>query len=268
MVDCDLLKRLLQMNEGPKLEFKLQCALSGPDMNKIRDELIKDILALTNTIGQRIDDPAYLIIGAGDELKADGTRDRKDVRSYKYSSQRFLQIVNNACDPRLQELIYEEIELEENFYGVIVLPPSPYIHALTRDLNTPKGTWRKNSIIIRRGDETTLATREEIRLMEEQKKLLTHTLGVAFPEPQLVRWGPKDNRPAGISINSAKGLFVPWEELKDEIEKKLLIQIRIIPSDSKVILNDFHGRRDWIVKFVSSEGKELGDIWFGVDPLN
>jgi predicted HTH transcriptional regulator len=222
MVDRDLLKQLLQMEEGPKLEFKLQYALPGPSGNKIRDEFIKDILALTNTIGQRIDDPAYLIIGAGDELKADGTRDRKDVRSCRYSSQQFRQIVNNACDPRLQEIIYREIELEENFYGVIVLPPSPYIHALTRDLNTPKGTWRKNSIIIRKGDETVLVTREEIKLMEEQKKLLTHISGVTSPEPQLVRWGRKDDRPAGISINSAKGIFIPWEELKDEIEKNYL----------------------------------------------
>ena len=88
----------------------------------------------------------------------------------------------------------------------------------------------------------------------------------SIPSPQLVRWGPKDFLPAGITINRSDGKFIPWNELQEEIKKKLLVQVRIIPIGSNTILGDLYGRTDWIVKIVSKENVELGHIWFGVDP--
>lgn len=83
---------------------------------------------------------------------------------------------------------------------------------------------------------------------------------------ELVRWGPKDGLEAGITINSVKENFIPWEKLKKEIETKLLIQVRVVPAGSKVELGELFGRKDWIVKIISPEGEEIGHVWFGVDP--
>ena len=65
-----------------------------------------------------------------------------------------------------------------------------------------------------------------------------------LPQPQQTRWGPVDGRPAGISINSCTGPFIPWKELKGEVENILLRQVRLVPIGSTVILGDFRGRKD------------------------
>lgn len=86
---------------------------------------------------------------------------------------------------------------------------------------------------------------------------------------QLIRWGPNDDRPAGILINSRNGSFIPWNELKQEIEERLLNQVgKYIPVGCSVVLKDLYGRKDWIVRIISSSGKEVAGIWFGSDPNN
>ena len=95
-----------------------------------------------------------------------------------------------------------------------------------------------------------------------------------IPEPtaptlaQLTRWGPVDGKPAGICIDSCStGILIPWNELKGEIEEKLLNQAgRVIPHRCTVTLDDFHGKRDWLVRIIDPEGKAIGYVWFGPDP--
>ena len=65
----DTLRRLLMQDEGPTLEFKRLYDLSRrPDRDKTRDEVIKDILALTNSGGRTADDDAQLVIGADNDI--------------------------------------------------------------------------------------------------------------------------------------------------------------------------------------------------------
>lgn len=100
MLDEAGLKEILSLNEEqPNIEFKLKYVLSGQGKNKALDELAKDIIALTNTAGRSLKDYAYLIIGTGDKLKPDGSRDHDDVRQYSYDSKQFLQITNARCNP-------------------------------------------------------------------------------------------------------------------------------------------------------------------------
>lgn len=173
VISVDKLRELLSQNdEMPKVEFKLKYVLTGQGNNKIKDEVAKDIIALANTAGRNAGDYAYLIIGAGDELKADGTRDQEDVRQYGYGKKTFLNIVNARCVPRLPDLSYEVIKLDGNYYGVIVIPPSPHMHELIRDLDTPKGIWRKGSTLIRHGDEVAVASFSEMVLMRREKERL------------------------------------------------------------------------------------------------
>jgi hypothetical protein len=86
-------------------------------------------------------------------------------------------------------------------------------------------------------------------------------------EPQLVRWAPKDGMPPGITINSAQGTFIAWDALKEELEKKLFIQVKNIPVGSSAVLDELYGRKGWIVKIMSPDNQELGHVWAGVDPL-
>lgn len=169
-MDVKQLKELLsQREERPWFEFKLKYDLFGQGKGRILDEIAKDILSLANTTGRHAEDYAYLIIGAGNELSPDGSREYEDVRELGYSKGTFLDIVNARCHPQLSDLDYEEINLEGNYYGVITILPSPYVHALARNLDTPKGIWRENDILIRRGDEVAVASLEECELMKQQK---------------------------------------------------------------------------------------------------
>jgi AbiTii/Putative DNA-binding domain len=176
MLDKAGLNELLALNEElPKVEFKLKYVLSGQGKQKALDELAKDIIALANTAGRSLEDYAYLIIGAGDKLKSNGTRDYDDVRQYSYNTKTFLQIANARCNPPLSVLCYRQIELDSRHYGAVIIAPSPHMHTLIRDLDTPSGLWRKSSVLIRHGDEVAQASFDEMEAMKREKGRLSTT---------------------------------------------------------------------------------------------
>jgi hypothetical protein len=182
------LREILAKIEAPKVEFKLKYDLSkGSERDKRVNEIAKDILGLVNTAGRTADDYAYLVIGAGDKILSDGSRPHEPVASGAYNPKTLLDIVNARCTPEIPELLYREIELEGRQYGVIILPPSPHVHSLVRDLETPKSTWRKNSVILRSGEAHILASEDDIRLMRQQKQ--------AWSVPRLGKSGPRSHVP-------------------------------------------------------------------------
>ena len=105
--------------------------------------------------------------------------------------------------------------------------------------------------------------------IETEEEMRQYQLGpMPIAEPQKTRWGPADGKPTGISIiDSPEELFVGWEKLEPEIEGKLLCQLgRHIPVGCKLRVDEFHGRKCWLVRIVSPELKNVGYVWFGPDP--
>ncbi len=168
-VSAEELRGLLRQEEGLRLEFKKKYDLTGQEKGKRLDELAKDLLALLNTAGRHADDYAYLILGAGDELHDHWTRDYEPVPPGQYTQKQFLGVVNGRCIPDVLSIEYQEIELDGRQYGVVILPPSPHVHALARDLQTPKRVWPKHGVVMRSGEGTILASEDHIRVMREQK---------------------------------------------------------------------------------------------------
>jgi len=178
-MDAEKLRVLLRQREKPNLEFKLRYELSGQGLSRTQDEFAKDVVALANAVGRDARGHAHLVIGAGDELDSRGQRQREDVRKYGYTAERLLRIVNERCDPPLADLEYEEIEFEGTAYGVLTIPPTPQVLRLSRDLITPKGTWRKHSVLTRHGDQVEVAHPDEIvemiRQRDKWRNTITHT---------------------------------------------------------------------------------------------
>lgn len=81
---------------------------------------------------------------------------------------------------------------------------------------------------------------------------------------QKIRWGPVDGLPAGFKIRG--GSFIPWKRLAPEIEVKLLRQVLEVPPESKVVLLDFAGKPDWLVRILGADGSVIGGIWAGPNP--
>lgn len=139
MLTVDGLREYLSKKEVPNVEFKLRYTLSGQNKAKNLDEVAKDIIALTNSAGRSDDDYAYLIIGAGDKLSPDGSRDHDDVRQHQYNARAFLDIVNARCVPPLPNLEYDEVPVGGRFYGVMTIPPSQvYTPSLKKS-----GKWKR-----------------------------------------------------------------------------------------------------------------------------
>lgn len=162
MIDAKKLSALLIRKEDLTIEFKLKYKLDGQGKQQILDEIAKDIVSLVNSNTKRDQGSSFLIIGAGDKLRSDGSRERENV-SGQYSADQFLKIINERVSPPITKIEYAEIAANENIYGVIEIPFSPYLHQITRDLSTPHGLWRKGSIIVRHKDVSGIATPEEIK---------------------------------------------------------------------------------------------------------
>lgn len=172
MIDANKLSELLLRKESLVIEFKLKYNMSGQGKALILDEIAKDIVSLANSNSRRRNGSSFLIIGAGDKLSADGSRDKENVKGL-YSESVFRQIVNERITPSIAQFEYTEIEANNNIYGVIEIPFSPHLHKISRDLNTPNGIWRKGSTIVRHNDAIGVATDEEIDEIKSSKANLS-----------------------------------------------------------------------------------------------
>lgn len=165
-MEKDFLTGILLRDEDERTEFKLAYHV---ETDKLKNEVAKDLVSLANATGRNSEDYAYLVIGAGNGRDVNGKRPAQDVRGSKYSARNFLDIVNSRCTPPLR-LRYEVVEIDGMAYGVITILPSPEIHYLVRDLDTPKGFWRKHSVLTRVGDQVELALPQELLKMEREKQ--------------------------------------------------------------------------------------------------
>ncbi len=85
------------------------------------------------------------------------------------------------------------------------------------------------------------------------------------PQPMLVRWGPTAGYVAGICVSNCDN-FVAWQELKIEIETRLLPQVARVYTGSTVRLSQIAGKNDWVVEVIDQSGVVYANVWFGPDP--
>jgi hypothetical protein len=98
-LNSEKLKQLLRQNEGATLEFKREWYrlddADGEAKKRQKDELIKDVLSLVNGNASVAGEEAHLVIGADDELNADGIRELHDV-SVPITADDILKIVTKV----------------------------------------------------------------------------------------------------------------------------------------------------------------------------
>jgi hypothetical protein len=174
-MNTEQLKELLRKPEGLKFDFKQKLSMVDSSDNsmkaKFQDEFVRDILALVNGNIGTAGETAYLIVGAEDKLKSDGTRELHDCSHLELPPKEILQKVNARCNPPIPDVQCEFIEMDGKQIFIIAIPPTPYLHEATRDLTLPnQKTYPKNSIFIRRGEEINLASVEEIDAIRREKE--------------------------------------------------------------------------------------------------
>lgn len=99
---------------------------------------------------------------------------------------------------------------------------------------------------------------------------LPRSLGQDVIEPvkQKVFWSVNQNFRAGAFINSFKGEFLEWAQIKEELETKVITQCpRIIPVGSRVEMADFYGKKNWVIWIYDKKDNKIGSVWIGGNPL-
>jgi hypothetical protein len=186
-MDIDRLRQfVLQPEESAKLDFKIELyKINEPkptvqaEIQRWADareqqwaELTKDILALANGNIGTATQIGYLIIGADDKLKPDGTPNLRDVGNTVPTPREILDKVNSYCQIPLPDIKCKKFLLDGINLFVIWIPPSPYLHRLSKQLKTPKKEYSPHTVLIRRGDgeKTYEASPEQQRAIEQEKQ--------------------------------------------------------------------------------------------------
>lgn len=186
-MDIDKLRQfVLQPEESAKLDFKIELyKINEPKPTVPADiqrwteakqqqwaELTKDILALANGNIGTATQIGYLIIGADDKLKPDGTQNLRDVGSTVPTRKEILDKVNSYCQIQLPDIQCEKILLDGINLFIISIPRSPYLHRLSKQLKTPKKEYSPHTVLIRRGDgeRTYEASSDEQKAIEQEKQ--------------------------------------------------------------------------------------------------
>ncbi|MFM2433082.1 MAG: hypothetical protein RLZZ511_4296 [Cyanobacteriota bacterium] len=202
-MDAELHKRLQHLVYNPgetsKMDFKREMYKIGKvpselshqeksEGNKQREdafsEMAKDIIAITNGNIGTSRETGYLIIGANEKLDANGKPTLFDV---DYSAlPPFKDIrdrVNSFLDTPIAHINFEKFEVDGYKLLAIIMPPSPYLHQLNKQLLN----YSPTVVLLRRGDgeKTHPAKDEEKEIIRgEKRKLLSETGMNAQKSPQ------------------------------------------------------------------------------------
>ena len=145
---------LLNAGEGTALDFKREQYAFQRANNSNKSELLKDILAFANSWREN---KAYILIGV-DEVEG---RRGKVVGITDHLDDADLQQFVNSKSQRPVDFSYNSFSVEDLEIGIIEIPLQERPTYLKRDF----GNLKKDTVYIRRGSSTTIATPDEVAQM-------------------------------------------------------------------------------------------------------
>ena len=160
----EMLEKIIARGEYEKLDFKQEWY---KDNSYNRQEIVKDILGLTNGNPNNIGESGFLIIGAKENL--DGSIIFFDVELSKgivEFKRELLQNINNYAHPKIIKLEIHEITHKEKRIIIIEIPQQSYLIELSKDLRPPN--YRQFDVIYRIGESTERASSEVIEQFKKE----------------------------------------------------------------------------------------------------
>ncbi|WP_322489667.1 ATP-binding protein [Chloroflexus sp.] len=162
------LRTLLNQPENPKLEFKREFYQIHHEDQQVRKqqwgELIKDILALANGNVGFAGKVGYLVIGVDEQ------RHLYDCTEVSINKQQILQRVNHYYQPHLPDLQVESVSIDGKKLIVIIIPPTPYLHETTQEIQTSnKRVFPAQITFVRAGDSIVTASEAVREAIKKEK---------------------------------------------------------------------------------------------------
>ncbi|MBW4523207.1 MAG: hypothetical protein KME16_26505 [Scytolyngbya sp. HA4215-MV1] len=176
-MDVNQLRSSLQEVENPKIEFK-SCWYCNTDQldDKGWGEFLKDLISLANGNVGYVDKTAYLIVGASDiDPKPSELRDTFHVPANGMLSnlqklrETTLRKLREVCSPALSDIKIYFVKAEEGKdLLVIEIPPPIDVIKLDRDLNTRGIRFKKGTVLVRLGQDISVADPTEISILKQE----------------------------------------------------------------------------------------------------
>jgi len=162
------LSDLIEQWENAKVDFKRQWYWNDNMPNNIKEthknELVKDLIALTNGDVYSIEKTAYLIIGIDDNTKEPYAFDKSAILPLDKLKQQLLTLLNNYAQP---EFLALDIELVDEVL-VISVPPRGSLISLSKDLKLKNSnTDKKGTTYYRVGEDIRVASSEVVGEFEK-----------------------------------------------------------------------------------------------------
>jgi len=157
------LTNLIEQWENAKVDFKREWYWNNNMPNNIKEvqknELVKDLIALTNGDVYSTDKTAYLIIGIDDETREPYDFDKSVVLPLDKLKQQLLTLLNNYAQP---EFLALDIEFVDEAL-VISIPPRGSLISLSKDLKLKNNnTDKKGTTYYRVGEDIRVASSEVV----------------------------------------------------------------------------------------------------------
>jgi len=162
------LNNLIEEWENAKVDFKCKWYWNDNMPNNIKEvhknELVKDLIALTNGDVYSIDKTAYLIIGIDDETRELYDFDKSAILPLDKLKQQLLTLLNNYAQPGFLAL---DIEFVDEVL-VISIPPRGSLISLSKDLKLKNNnTDKKGTTYYRIGEDIRVASSEVVGEFEK-----------------------------------------------------------------------------------------------------
>ena len=198
-MEISKLKTLLADSENPKLEFKSQWYCNTDQLDdKGWGEFLKDLITLANGNSGFAGQTGYLIIGASDEDPRIGQQ-RETVHvarngmlsNLQKLRETTLRKLRETCSPSPADIDLSFVEMEGKHLLIIEVPPPVDAVKLDRDLNTRGMRFKKGTVLIRVGQDVSVADPAEINNLRKgyqdtwiQTQRVVHNL----PQPDYVNF--------------------------------------------------------------------------------
>jgi len=175
-MDIDLLQQIIKQEENPKLEFKRDWYSGRKKLDdKAWGEFLKDLIALSNGNLGYAWKSAYLIFGVDDKIIFNQPRKLYDL-SYMIEVHDLQQLrdstltrLRRVCSPSIPDIKIELLSYDDFIRLLVIeIPPIHNLIKLDYDLENRGAIFRKNSILIRLGQEVIVASPNDYLALEKE----------------------------------------------------------------------------------------------------
>lgn len=199
-IDNNLVESLLYEEEGVELDFKRDQYNFVKAEDEEKSELLKDILAFANA-WRRSD--AFILLGV---LEVKGGRSEVVGISELLDDASIQQFINNKTN-RPVNFSYRSLQFEDKKIALLHIPVQPRPLYLKKDF----GKLKKETVYIRRGSTTEIASLDEISKMGTQTQIDREepVLEVSFADPKSRTRLPNEQTIISMVLETPKADTIP-----------------------------------------------------------